>query len=313
LLAALAESMADVSKKKKLLVGVSGGRDSMVLLHALLAAGFKNLVICHLNHTLRGRSSDADARLVQKKALSLGLPIEHARSRTAEFAASQKKSLELAARELRMAFFEECSTRAKTKSLVLAHHADDQVETCLFNFLRGTGTAGLGGMRPVSQLGKLTVHRPLLGVTRTQIEVFRKQHKVLFREDATNAGLEHTRNKIRHRVLPLLAEVMSESYRAAILRAAEILRGEEDLIASLMPPTQLELDCKELRAMHPAMQSRVVLRWLRECGVSEAGYAETRRVLSLLDVANGPSKVNLPGNHHARRRSGVLFLESGVD
>ncbi len=303
--------MAGVSKRKKLLVGVSGGRDSMVLLHALLAAGFKNLVVCHLNHTLRGRSSDADARLVVSEARRLNLPFEHAKARTAEFAASQKKSLELAARELRMSFFEECSAWAKTKFLVLAHHADDQVETCLFNFLRGTGAAGLGGMRPVSQLGKLTVHRPLLGVTRTQIEGFRKQHKVRFREDATNAGLEHTRNKLRHRVLPLLSEVMGESYRSAILRAAEILRGEEELIVSLMPPSQPELDCKELRAMHPALRSRVILRWLRECGVPEAGHAETRRVLSLLDTVNGPAKVSLPGNHHARRRSGVLFLESG--
>jgi tRNA(Ile)-lysidine synthase len=304
--------MAGVSKRKKLLVGVSGGRDSMVLLHALLEAGFKNLVICHLNHTLRGRSSDADARLVVSEARRLNLPVEHAKARTAEFAAAHKKSLELAARKLRMAFFEECSARAKTKSLVLAHHADDQVETCLFNFLRGTGTAGLGGMRPVSQLGKLSVHRPLLGVARTQIDAFRKQHKVRFREDATNAGLEHTRNKLRHRVLPLLAEVMGESYRAAILRAAEILRGEEEWMASLMPPSRLELDCKDLRAMHPALRSRVVLRWLRESGIPEAAYAETRRVLSLLDVANGPSKVNLPGNHHARRRSGVIFLESGA-
>jgi tRNA(Ile)-lysidine synthase len=305
--------MAGVSKRKKLLVGVSGGRDSMVLLHALLVAGFKNLVICHLNHTLRGRSSDADARLVVSEARRLNLPVEHAKARTAEFAASQKKSLELAARELRMAFFEECAARAKTKSLVLAHHADDQVETCLFNFLRGTGTAGLGGMRPVSQLGKLSVHRPLLGVTRTQIDAFRKQHKVRFREDATNAGLEHTRNKLRHRVLPLLAEVIGESYRSAILRAAEILRGDEELIVSLMLPSQPELDCKDLRAMHPAMQSRVILRWLRECGVPEAGHAETRRVLSLLDTVNGPAKVSLPGNHHARRRSGVLFLESRDD
>jgi tRNA(Ile)-lysidine synthase len=303
--------MAGVSKRKKLLVGISGGRDSMVLLHALLAAGFKNLVVCHLNHTLRGRSSDADARLVVSEARRLNLPVEHAKARTAEFATSQKKSLELAARELRMAFFDECAARVKTKSLVLAHHADDQVETCLFNFLRGTGAAGLGGMKPVSQLGKLTVYRPLLGVTRPQIEAFRKQHKVRFREDATNAGLEHTRNKLRHRVLPLLAEVMGESYRSAILRAAEILRGEEEWIVSLMPATKLELDCKELRAMHSAMQSRVILRWLRECGVPEAGHAETRRVLSLLDAVNGPAKVSLPGNHHARRRSGVLFLESG--
>ena len=302
--------MTGLSKRKKLLVGVSGGRDSMVLLHALLGAGFKNLVVCHLNHTLRGRSSDADARLVVSEARRAGLRLEHAKARTAEFAASEKKSLELAARELRMAFFQECAAREKTKSLILAHHADDQVETCLFNFLRGTGAAGLGGMKPISQLGKLTVHRPLLGVTRTQIEDFRKRHKVRFREDASNAGLEHTRNKLRHRVMPLLSEIMGESYSSAILRASEILRGEEEWMSSLVPECPAELHCKDLRDMPPALRSRVILRWLREGGVPEVGHAETRRVLSLLDTVNGPSKVNLPGNHHARRRSGVLFLES---
>lgn len=304
--------MSGVSKRKKLLVGVSGGRDSMVLLHALLAEGFKNLVVCHLNHTLRGRSSDADARLVVAEARRLGLALEHARARTAEFASSQKLSLELAARELRMAFFGECSARLKTKCLVLAHHADDQVETCLFNFLRGTGAAGLGGMKPVFQLGRCIVHRPLLGVTRDQIDAFRKSHSVRFREDTSNATLEHTRNKLRHRVMPLLAEVMGDSYRTAILRAASILRSEEDWMLSLVPEVGPQLDCKELRAMHPALRSRVILRWLRQCGVPEAGHAETTRVLSLLDPATGPAKVSLPGNHHARRRSGVLFLESGA-
>jgi hypothetical protein len=111
--------------------------------------------------------------------------------------------------------------------------------------------------------------------------------------------------------MPLLSEIMGESYRSAILRASEILRNEDDWMSSLLPETTQELDCNQLRAMHPAMQSRVILRWLRKCGVPEAGHTETRRVLSLLDTANGPAKVSLPGNHHARRRSGVIFLESG--
>lgn len=283
----------------------------MVLLQALVAAGFNNLVVCHLNHALRGRSSDADARLVVAEARRLGLAFQHARASTATYAQEQKKSLELAARELRLAFFEECARRMKTNVLVLAHHADDQVETCLFNFLRGSGAAGLGGMKPVSRLGNLTVHRPLLGVSRRDIEGFRKRHKVRFREDATNDGLEHTRNKLRHRVLPLLEEVMGGSCCSAILRAAEILRSEEEWMSSLMPPSCTELLCKDLQAMQPALRARVVLRWLRELGIPEAGHAETCRVLTLLDVANGPAKVNLPGNHFARRRTGVLFLEPG--
>lgn len=81
-------------------------------------------------------------------------------------------------------------------------------------------------------------------------------------------------------------------------------------MSSLVPAVGWELSCKELRVMHPALRARVVLRWLRERGVPEAGHAETRRVLTLLDSVDGPSKVSLPGNRHARRRSGVLFLES---
>jgi tRNA(Ile)-lysidine synthase len=110
--------------------------------------------------------------------------------------------------------------------------------------------------------------------------------------------------------MPLLSEIMGESYRSAILRASEILRGEEEWMSSLVPSCPAELHCKDLRGMPPALRSRVILRWLRERGVPEVGHAEIHRVLSLLDAVNGPSKVNLPGNHHARRRSGVLFLES---
>lgn len=303
--------MSGVSKKRKLLVGVSGGRDSMVLLHALLECGFQNLVVCHLNHTLRGRSSDADARLVASEARRLELPLHQARARTAEFATAEKKSMELAAREMRIAFFQECCRREKSRSLVLAHHADDQIETCLFNFLRGSGAAGLAGIKPVSQLGPLTVFRPLLGVSRREIEEFRKLQRIRFREDATNAGLEHTRNKIRHRLMPFISEILGDAYRGAVLRAAEILREEEDWMSSLMPARCDELVCSELRAMHPALRSRVVMRWLRDSGIPEAGYAETRRVLSLLDTVSGPAKINLPGNFHARRRSGIIFLEAG--
>ena len=310
LLAALERGMLGVSKRKKLLVGVSGGCDSMVLLHALQASGFKNLIVAHLDHTLRARSSAADARLVANEAKRQGLPLEHARARSADYAAKEKKSLELAARELRQAFFQECGLRSGARSLVLAHHADDQVETCLFHFLRGSGAAGLGGMKPVSKLGRLTVYRPLLAVTRSEISRYQKQHRIRFREDLSNAALQHTRNKIRHQVLPQIAEVMGDSFRGAILRTAEILRSEDEWMNTLVPDFGAELDCAQLREMHPALASRTVLRWLRLGGVPETGRLETLRVLSLLDPVRGPAKVSLPGDFQARRRSGVLFLES---
>jgi tRNA(Ile)-lysidine synthase len=239
----------------------------------------------------------------------MGLDIEQARARTAEYAVAEKKSVELAARDLRRVFFAECAARHRCTSIVLAHHADDQVETCLFNFLRGSGAAGLGGMKPVSNLGRLKIHRPFLGVKRADISTYQKAHRVAFREDSSNKETTYTRNKIRLQVLPALESAVGSSFRQAILRAADILREEEEWMASLVPAVSAQLSCKELRAMHPALRSRVVLRWLRESGVVESGLIETRRVLSLLDAPQAPAKVNLPGGLYARRRAGLIFLE----
>lgn len=308
---ALRESLAGISRTRKLLVGVSGGRDSMVLLAALLECGFRNLVVCHLNHTLRGRSSMADERFVRRVAARHGMAAEIARARTGDYAKAHAKSLELAARELRQAFFKDCAKRSGCRTLLLAHHADDQVETCLFNFLRGTGAAGLGGMKPVSTQGNLTVRRPLLAVTRQEIRDYQEKRRISFREDASNAETHHTRNKLRHRVIPAIEEAMGPSFRTAILRAAEILRAEDDWMTGLLPRPEAELPCKALLEIHPAGQARLVLAWLRSRGIPEPGWKETRRVLQLLDKTSGPAKVNLPGNWHARRRAGVLFLEKG--
>ena len=306
----MAQALLGISKAKKLLVGVSGGRDSMVLLSALRALGFQKLVVCHLDHSLRGKASQADASFVTKQAAKLGCALESARAATRDFATTSRKSLELAARELRQAFFTECAKRHKCRVLLLAHHADDQIETCLFNFLRGSGPAGLGGMRPVSRMGTLTVRRPMLGIAGEDIAAYQKRHRIPFREDASNLETVHTRNKLRHAVLPAIKKTLGPAFRKTIPRAAEIFRAEDECLSALVPRIGEKLSCKELRALPVAIQRRAVLRWLRERGVSEPGWEETQRVLSLLDTA-GPAKTNLPGNLHARRRAGVIFLEKG--
>lgn len=294
-------------KGRKLLVGVSGGRDSIALLHALHECGWKKLVVCHLDHRLRGSESRRDAALVRRTARKLGVAFESARARTKAYAKDRGASVELAARELRHAFFEECAKRHRCRRLVLAHHADDQVETCLFNFLRGSGAAGLAGMRTSSQLGRLEVLRPLLGVTREDIGSWLRSRKLSFADDSSNASLEHSRNRIRHGILPAIRASFGESFRAAILRAAEILRMEDDLLAEQTPVPGKTLRVAHLRALPPALRHRAVLVWLRANAVPDAGFLETRRVLSLL--ADGPAKINLPGKLHARRRSGIIFLE----
>lgn len=283
----------------------------MALLTGLVSLGFKRLIVCHLDHGLRGRASRADAAFVRRAARRLGLGFESARASTRAFAAANGQSIELAARELRYSFFAECARRHRCRRLVLAHHADDQIETCLHHFLRGSGAAGLAGMRAVTVTPKLTILRPLLSITREEICDFVHSRKIAFREDASNIDTTPTRNRIRHNILPILREEFGESFRGAILRAAEILRMDDDYLESQVPQLAKELPCKFLLGLPPALRHRAALRWLQQNKIPEPGFAETQRVLGLLDITAGPAKTNLPGNWHARRRAGLIFLEKG--
>jgi tRNA(Ile)-lysidine synthase len=309
LLEKLRRALATHPPRKKYLVGVSGGRDSMALLFCLHALGYKKLIVCHLNHGLRGRPAKADSALVSTAARKFGYLVRLDEAEVRAHAAEHKLSIETAARELRYAFFKSCAKTHRCRSIFLAHHADDQVETCLFNFLRGTGAAGLSGMKPLTHAYGLDIIRPMLGLTRDEITAFVKVHNIPYREDITNARFAHTRNRLRRKVIPAIEDAVGSSFRAAILRAAAILRDEESWMASMVPEVEKTLCCETLRAMPPALQRRVVLRWLRQCGVPEPGFAETNLVLSLLDTRNGPTKVNLRGNRHARRRAGRIFHE----
>ena len=307
--ARLSHALTAYPPEKKYLIGVSGGCDSMVLLHALHTLGYRKLIVCHLNHGLRGASSRADATLVRKAAARLGLDFESSKVAVKPFALSQKYSLETAGRELRFTFFTRCARKHRCPRILLAHHADDQIETGLFNFLRGTGAAGIAGIKPVSRRAGLEIIRPLLGLSRDEISVCAMKKKIPWREDASNTSRTHTRNRLRHDILPAITKALGTSYRTAILRAAEILREEDAWMESLVPPVTKRLSCKELLVMPEASRRRTVLRWLKKRGVPEAGFQETIRTLCLLNDGSGPAKVSLRGNFQARRRTGKIFLE----
>lgn len=281
----------------------------MALLFGLHLLGYRKLIVCHLNHRLRGAAADADSLLVGTAARRLRYPFELGEADVRACAAQEKLSLETAARTLRYAFFRTCAKDHRCNRIFLAHHGDDQIETCLFNFLRGSGAAGLGGMRPLTHVHGLEILRPMLGLTRKEITAFVIARDVPYRDDRTNAEIAHTRNRLRNWVIPEIERAFGPSFGPAILRAADILREEESWMASLVPEAADTLCCATLRKMRPALRRRVVLQWLRRANIPEPGYAETNLVLSLLDVRNGPAKINLPGNRHARRRAGTIFLE----
>lgn len=290
------------------LIGVSGGRDSVALLHLLVARGHR-LIVCHLDHEMR-RESRAEARFVGKLAGRLGCECVVRRENVKARATRMKCSIETAAREARYAFFAKVAKKRGVRRLFLAHHADDQVETFLFNLLRGSGAAGLAAMRPSSMRGDLEIVRPLLGVWREEIDGYVAEHGLEFCEDASNADPRHTRNRVRHEIIPLLTSAFGREVRAALLRSAEILR-EEDAFLGALPELALanspELSVSEIRTLPLAIQRRMLLTWLRARGIAEVGFEEVERVRSLL--AGRVAKVNLPGARHARRRAGKLFVE----
>lgn len=290
------------------LIGVSGGRDSVALLHALIARGHR-LTICHLDHALRAESRD-DAIFVRELAGEWGCEAIVRRENVAARAKRTRQSIETAAREARFAFFAKVARTKGVRRLFLAHHADDQVETFLFNLLRGSGAAGLGGIRAVTARPGLEIVRPLLGVWRTDIDAYIARHDLQFREDASNADPRHSRNRMRHEILPALSTLFGRDVRAALLRSADILRDEDAFIGA-RPELEIasgeELAVKEIRGLPVALQRRVLLGWLRGRGVAEVGFGEVEAVRALL--VGRVAKTNLPGGKHARRRAGRLFVE----
>src|ERR1700730_3056833 len=312
--------LRDFPPGARYLVGVSGGRDSVALLHWLVNLGYRKLIVCHLNHQLRGRVSDADARFVQKlverckrsarpTTRTADLDSELGAVNVRALASKHKISIETAAREARYKFLAETARRRKCKTIFLAHHADDLVETFLINLFRGAGAAGLSGMREISTRRiddvHLTIVRPFLGVWRKEIDIYVREHRIKFREDASNKNLNPLRNRIRHRIIPYLKKILGRNIRPAIWRAAAIAGEEEDWIEKQLPDsTDAQFSVARLRALPVALQRRAILKWLRAQKISEISFDVIERVRSLADHDAAAAKVNLPQDRHARRRTG---------
>lgn len=298
------------------LIGVSGGRDSVALLHWLCGLGYAKLIVCHLEHGLRGRSSRADARFVTDLAHRHDQLCEIGTTDVRALAAREKVSIETAARIARYAFYAKIAARRRCCTIFLGHHADDLVETFLINLFRGAGAAGLSSLREISahQIGKtkLMVVRPLLAIWRKQIDDYITANRIQFREDQTNKDFGPLRNRVRHRVIPYLERVFGRNIRQSIWRAAMIAAEENDWINSLIDEqatSATELSVQKLRVQPIAAQRRVLQKWLRRHGVADVGYDLIERVRELLAPAQSVAKTNLPGARHVRRRAKKIFID----
>ena len=189
-------------KSKKLLIAISGGVDSVVLTHLLHQLNF-DISLAHCNFQLRGEESDKDEEFVKNLGKKLGISTHTTRFNTNEYAADNKLSTQLAARELRYNWFDKLSKEYSFEHLLTAHHADDNLETFLINLTRGSGLEGLTGIPPING----NIVRPLLVFSREEILNYAKQNNIEWREDESNSETKYLRNKIRHQVTPILKEL----------------------------------------------------------------------------------------------------------
>lgn len=266
-----------IDNGETLLVGVSGGPDSVCLLHILNRLKETlgvSLHVAHLNHMLRGTDSDDDAVYVSQLASNLGIPSTVERLDVAAYREGRRLSVEEAAREVRYHFFALAAGDIGAKRIALGHTRDDQVETILMNLLRGTGLTGLRGMMPITSLRmaddtKLEVIRPLLGVTRVETEGYCREFDLNPRIDLSNYSLDHTRNRVRHELIPALRHY-NRSMDAALIRTAdaasdaisfldiEVSRVWDQVVTE--QPNGLLIDSAALLACHPALQRHLLRR-----------------------------------------------------
>ena len=217
---------------EKVLVAVSGGVDSTVLLDILYGLAQEygvDLAVAHLDHQLRGVESEEDARFVAQFAEQYGLPLISESINVRAVATEKKVGIEEAARMVRMKFLRETADDIGAAKIAIGHTANDLAETMLFNLIRGAGTTGLAGIKPANP----PFVRPLIDVTRAEIIAYAHEHGLSWREDRSNTDMSFTRNRIRHEIIPLL-EVLNPNLIESLSRTAEIVREERDAFSELL-------------------------------------------------------------------------------
>jgi tRNA(Ile)-lysidine synthase len=321
----------------RIAVACSGGADSVALLCTLMQQREKLglvLSVAHMNHGIRGAESDSDQSFIEALATQFDLPLHFRRVDTPASAAAHREGIEEAARNLRYAWFWEMLASGAADAIVTAHTLDDQSETVLHRLLRGAWTEGLSGIQPVlkpSNPRRLNpngrILRPFLATTRREIEEWLRAIDQPWREDSSNADTTYTRNRIRHQLLPALAE-FNPRVKKQLAQVATLARDEEaywqaelaKLLPSLLLPGKavrgggratetiygnqsLSIEIERLRNLHPALQRRVLRAAGAELGFS-VNFEDTARLLAICDLG-GPEETR-------HRSNAKLELEKGL-
>lgn len=324
------EQTGFANKNRLLIIGVSGGPDSVCLLHAAHAIAKDTnmrLHIAHLNHGLRGADSRKDASYVESLALKLNAPSTIRLADTLAYKKAHRLTTEQAARELRHRFFYALAKELEADAVVVAHTADDQAETVLMHMIRGAGLKGLGGMssvstwRPNEKSSPITILRPLLEVSRTDTHAYCKQLKLEPRTDKSNLSTEFWRNRIRMTLMPELKKHNPE-ITGSILRLAAVAResdhfidiAAQNVLHSISAPTEngISLRADHFRQSHRAVQSAAIRQALKSIR-GTLDDIEQKHVDAAIEILHSKagSQADLGGGIKAVRLYEELWLGSG--
>lgn len=289
---------------EEIVVGVSGGADSMALLHCLMSSEKKfKLVVAHFNHNLRGSESDDDENFVRNFCFENGLKFVCKSLVISQIARKNRVSVELAGRVERYRFFEQFGITIAT-----AHTLSDRIETMLFNMVRGCRLKGLCSIP--SQRGK--IKRPLISFTRHDIELYCFENRLSYRNDSSNFSLKYSRNRIRHRVVPEF-RLLNSNFEASVARMLNGLEQDEayffEIVVGILKSELVEqgLKLKNLVLKPFSIKSRVVFEFLKQSGV-EPSFKVVSRVLDLMQ--KGVGRLGISKNRSIVCRNGLLFVET---
>jgi tRNA(Ile)-lysidine synthase len=314
-----------LEKGDRVIVGVSGGMDSMVLLHVLNTyrqAFDLSLIVAHVNHGLRPDESGREADLVQKESERLGLPFEYGQFDVKEFQEAAGLSLQDAGRRIRLHFFKSLLLKYHAQKIALGHHADDQVETVLLRLMRGSGLKGLKGMLPIRD-GR--VIRPLLEVWRREIESFAMGNSIPSLLDSSNLKKRYLRNRLRLTLIPLIEREYQSNFKAIVMRTSAILREENDYLERGAEDVYHKIVCEEkdtisfrfseYESLHKAVQRRVLQKALDKIYsgemIEEGEGWEISPIYKRLRQPSPSFLVELPHGVFIQKRYDIVSLGKG--
>ena len=309
----------------QVVVGVSGGIDSMVLLHLLhsLCEDFAlSLIVAHVNHGFRPEESKREAELVEKESTRLGLPFEYGQFDARAFSRTAGLSLQDGARRIRFHFFKTLFLKYQAQKIALGHHADDQVETFLLRLFRGSGAKGLKGILPIRE--KRVIH-PLLETWRKEIESFAAEHQIPYLMDSSNFKRDYLRNRLRLDLIPLIEREYQSHFKERVLQSAATLRDEDEGLDReaegafkrmvLTEKDGLSFSYAGFQSCHPSIRWRFIKtllgRFFRGESMDEEVWLALPWVYEKMKDSTPSFLLELPHETYLEKRYDTVLLKKG--